>query len=92
MEKYIDPDTASKQSDILGKGKASFFVALLRRRKSIQILNEPFFLGTMTMGEAQGLVLSLIVPLFNSFSIASLSLPSKAAGVLRGTCLIGLCK
>ena len=54
MKEYAAyPITVSRTSSMNGRGYGSFLVAALRRLKSTQILNLPFFFGTTTIGDNQ---------------------------------------
>ena len=54
MKEYVAyPITISRTLSMNGRGYGSFLVAALRRLKSTQILNLPFFFGTTTIGDNQ---------------------------------------
>ena len=54
MKEYAAyPITVSRTSSVNGRRYKSFLVAALRRLKSTQILNLPFFFGTTTIGDNQ---------------------------------------
>lgn len=55
-------------SSMQGKGKIYLMVILLIAREQMQILQPPFFFGLRVVGTTQGLMLSLISPLSNSYT------------------------
>ena len=61
VENQAAPATASRQSSVRGRGKASFLVTAFSLRLSIQGWTLPSFLGTRTMGNAKGEVEGLTV-------------------------------
>lgn len=81
VENQRTPDNASRDSSMRRKGNASLRILLFRSLKSTHRQRLPSFYFTSTMGEAKGLLLSLITHDSSSWQMCVLAISYSDVGM-----------